>query len=95
MAFFSDLLAKLGFKPKATTPITPVVKPTGNVRPATGAIGKASQVAQQLKATPMEMVDVVAKLEKLGKVHPELDWKKSIVDLLKRALLDQITHDLF
>jgi hypothetical protein len=95
MAFFKDLLGKLGIKPKATTPPAPAVKTTsnvrpvtGNVRPATGAVGKAAQVAQQLKATPMEMVDVVAKLEKLGKAHPELDWKKSIVDLLKLLDID-------
>lgn len=86
MAFFKDLLAKLGFKPKATT-TTPVVKTTGNVRPVGDFLGKLTAAAKP-QAAPMEMVDVVAKLEKLGKAHPELDWKKSIVDLLKLLDID-------
>jgi hypothetical protein len=96
MAFFKDLLGKLGFKPKATTPATPVVKTTGNVRPVTGnvrpvagAVGKAGIVAQQLKAAPMEMVDVVAKLDKLAAANSQkLNWKTSIVDLLKLLDID-------
>ena len=89
MAFFKDLLGKLGIKPKATTTPAPAVKTTGNVRPVTGVVGKATQVAQQLKATPMEMVDVVAKLEGLAKSNPEkLNWKTSIVDLLKLLDID-------
>jgi len=86
MAFFSDLLAKLGFKPKATTP---VVKPTGNVRPVGDFLGKLTAAAQQSKAAPMEMVDVVSKLEKLAAANPQkLNWKTSIVDLLKLLDID-------
>jgi hypothetical protein len=83
MAFFKDLLAKLGFKPKATTP---VVKPTGNVRPVGDFLGKLTAAA---KPQAMEMVDVVSKLEKLAAANPQkLNWKTSIVDLLKLLDID-------
>jgi hypothetical protein len=87
MAFFSDLLAKLGFKPKATT-TTPVVKPAGNVRPVGDFLGKLTAAAKP-QVAPMEMVDVVAKLEGLAKANPQkLNWKTSIVDLLKLLDID-------
>ena len=85
MAFFKDLLAKLGFKPKATT-ATPVVKPAGNVRPVGDFLGKLTAAA---KPATMEMVDVVSKLEKLAAANPQkLNWKTSIVDLLKLLDID-------
>jgi len=84
MAFFKDLLAKLGFKPKAA-PST-VVKPTGNVRPVGDLLGKLTNAA---KPQAMEMVDVVSKLEKLAAANPQkLNWKTSIVDLLKLLDID-------
>ena len=36
----------------------------------------------------ISVVDVVAKLDLLSKSHPELDWKVSIVDLLKLLEID-------
>ena len=87
MAFFKDLLAKLGFKPKAA-PST-VVKPTGNIRPVGDLLGKLTNAAQQAKPATMEMVDVVSKLEKLAAANPQkLNWKTSIVDLLKLLDID-------
>ncbi len=88
MAFFKDLLGKLGFKPKATP--TTVVKPTGNVRPVGDLLGKLTNAAQQaVKPQAMEMVDVVSKLEKLAAANPQkLNWKTSIVDLLKLLDID-------
>ncbi len=84
MAFFKDLLGKLGFKPKATP--TTVVKPTGNVRPVGDLLGKLTAAA---KPQAMEMVDVVSKLEKLAAANPQkLNWKTSIVDLLKLLDID-------
>jgi hypothetical protein len=38
--------------------------------------------------TPMAMVDVVSKLQKLAGDNPGLDWKVSIVDLLKLLGID-------
>lgn len=87
MAFFKDLLAKLGFKPKAAP--TTVVKPIGNVRPTGDFLGKLTSAAQQAKPAAMEMVDVVSKLEKLAAANPQkLNWKTSIVDLLKLLDID-------
>ena len=87
MAFFKDLLAKLGFKPKAAP--TTVVKPTGNIRPVGDLLGKLTNAAQQAKPATMEMVDVVSKLEKLAAANPQkLNWKTSIVDLLKLLDID-------
>lgn len=88
MAFFKDLLGKLGFKPKAAP--TTVVKPTGNVRPVGDMLGKLTSAARQAtKPAAMEMVDVVSKLEKLAAANPQkLNWKTSIVDLLKLLDID-------
>src|SRR5262245_44479127 len=70
MGLFSKILEKLGF------------------------VSSAAQAAPAPKATPasptpappaaISVVDVVAKLEGLAKKHPEkLNWKVSIVDLMK------------
>lgn len=82
MGFFSKILDKLGFdtgnsKVEATsgTPVPPA---------STAAVPAAPAVTQ---ATPMREVDVVAQLEQKAASHPEkLNWRTSIVDLLK--LLD-------
>jgi hypothetical protein len=40
------------------------------------------------KPAPMAMVDVVSKLQKMAGDNPGLDWKVSIVDLLKLLGID-------
>jgi hypothetical protein len=80
MGIFSNILAKLGFADDkkedvvAAAPVTPAaVEPTASA-PAPVAISP---------------VDVVAKLEALAKANAEkLNWKVSIVDLLKLLGLD-------
>jgi hypothetical protein len=86
MGLFSKILDKLGIK-KAETPATtatPTKAPTVKIdREAikTG-YGKAKPAA-------IPVVDVVSKLEAMAKANPEkLDWKVSIVDLLKLLGLD-------
>ena len=88
MAFFQDILEKLGLKKKTTT-ATPVVKPgAANVRPVGDLLGNLTRAVTG-KPAAMEMVDVVAKLEGLAKANPQkLDWKVSIVDLLKLLGID-------
>ena len=89
MAFFQDILTKLGIKkPAAATP-APVVKPgVPNVRPTGDFLGNLTKAAP-VKPAAMEMVDVVAKLTTLAKASKEkLDWKVSIVDLLKLLGID-------
>lgn len=75
MGLFDKILQKLGFS-----------------RPAEAA--PAPQAAQAPQSTPtapapIAVVDVVAQLEKLAASNPEkLNWKTSIVDLLKLLGLD-------
>lgn len=81
MGFFSNILEKLGIKKaKAATP--PPVQ--AKVPPLTPA-------APPPPPPPVEipMVDVVAKLEGLAAANPQkLNWKTSIVDLLKLLDID-------
>jgi len=81
MGLFSNILEKLGIKKaKAATP--PPVQ--AKVPPLTPA-------APPPPPPPVEipMVDVVAKLEGLAAANPQkLNWKTSIVDLLKLLDID-------
>jgi hypothetical protein len=83
MGFFSNILEKLGIKKaKAATPPPPPVQ--ANVPPLTPA-------APPPPPPPVEipMVDVVAQLEGLAAANPQkLNWKTSIVDLLKLLDID-------
>lgn len=94
MGFFSKILAKLGIgsgsaataapAPKAaptapTTPTTPTAAPAG--------AGQAPAAAPSPK--PVALVDVVAQLEQRAAANPEkLNWRTSIVDLLKLLDID-------
>jgi hypothetical protein len=77
MSLFSKILGKLGFnRSEAQAAPAPSAAPTAQAAPAAPAPPAAIQV-----------VDVVAKLEGLAAKNPQkLNWKVSIVDLLK--LLD-------
>ncbi len=104
MGLFSTILEKLGLKkdkkeeaapaPVAATPKAEPAKPA-----ATPAKPLASAPARQMKddrdmaepAAPKAIseVDVVAKLESLAAANPaQLNWKVSIVDLLKLLDID-------
>jgi hypothetical protein len=77
MSLFGTILEKLGFeRPKpAPTPTTTIAAPTAPAAPAA--------------PLAISVVDVVAKLEGLAATHKEkLNWKVSIVDLLKLLGLD-------
>jgi hypothetical protein len=80
MGFFSNILEKLGIKKAEAAPPPAQVK-----------------VPQPAPTTPppppppiaIPVVDVVAKLEKLAAANPQkLNWKTSIVDLLKLLDID-------
>lgn len=103
MGFFSKILGKLGIgkKDDDKPEFAGMSKPQGVVagkapaaapRPATpGGIARPAMAKVEGAAVPaaMEMVDVVAKLEGLAKANPaKLNWKTSIVDLLKLLDLD-------
>lgn len=76
MSIFSSILSKLGFGHADQS------------APAAAAPADAAPAAPAAPAvTPMSEVDVVAKLEALA-AGQQLNWKQSIVDLLKLLGLD-------
>jgi hypothetical protein len=87
MSIFSTILAKLGFgkEAQAAAPAAPAQTQTPA---ATAAPGTAAPTAPPAPAA-ISVVDVVAKLETMAGAHGEkLNWKASIVDLLKLLGLD-------
>lgn len=76
MGIFSSILAKLGF---------------GGEDKAAAAEAAPTEIQASIPAAPVaiSVVDVMAKMESLATAHPEkLNWKVSIVDLLKLLGLD-------
>ena len=80
MGFFSDILSTLGIGNASTTPT-----PSSATATATAPAGPATAVS----AAPVPMVDVVAQLEQRAAANPQkLNWRTSIVDLLKLLDID-------
>ena len=92
MGIFSRILAKLGLgDKKANAAPSPQVQPPSKPAPTpTAAPGTpAPTPAASAAPKPISEVDVVAKLEKMASTNPEkLNWKVSIVDLMKLLDLD-------
>lgn len=83
MGFFSNILEKLGMKEAAAAPV--MVPPT----PAASAPAVTTASAAAPVVNPIAMVDVMSLLTEKAAQHPEkLNWKTSIVDLLKLLGLD-------
>jgi len=79
MGFFSSILEKLGLK---SAQAQPAAAPAPAPQPA-------PVPAAPPPPTPIPVVDVVAHLEKLAAANPQkLNWKTSIVDLLKLLDID-------
>ena len=84
MSFFGKILEKLGLKKAAAEPAP---APGAPKAPPTAA--PTPKPAAPPPPKPIEVVDVVAKLEKLAAANPQkLNWKTSIVDLLKLLDID-------
>lgn len=82
MSLFSKILGKLGFGEDKTT-ANSAPAPTARATPVPAAVPAAPVV------TAIAVVDVVAKLEGLAASNAQkLNWKTSIVDLLKLLDLD-------
>ncbi len=83
MGIFSSILSKLGFgKAEAAEQPAAAVQAPVTPAPAAAAAAAAAPVA-------ISVVDVVGQLETLAAKHAEkLNWKVSIVDLLKLLGLD-------
>jgi hypothetical protein len=77
MGLFSTILEKLGF-----------TRPTAEAAPQVAPAPEAAPSAPAAPA-PIPVVDVLGKLEGLAAANPQkLNWKVSIVDLLKLLGLD-------
>ena len=80
MGFFGKILAKLGFGDAVAA--APVITPPADAAPAAAPAAPAAPA-------PIAVVDVMALLAEKAAKHPEkLNWKTSIVDLLKLLGLD-------
>jgi hypothetical protein len=88
MSFFSKILGKLGFGTAEAA--TPPVRPAATTAPAATPPAAAAPAAPAAPpVTAISPVDVVAKLEGLAAGNSQkLNWKTSIVDLLKLLDLD-------
>ncbi len=74
MGIFSTILAKLGF---------------GGEQPASAPVSETAAAAAPAAPKAISAIDVVSKLEGMAKAHAEkLNWKTSIVDLMKLLGLD-------
>ena len=83
MSIFSKILSKLGFGQKDDD--APATAPAAPATPATPAVQQPAPAAPQA----ISAVDVTAKLEQLASANAEkLNWRTSIVDLLKLLGLD-------
>lgn len=88
MSFFGKILEKLGMRhaaaeaPAATTA-------TAAASSATAAAPAGAATAAAPKVAPIGVVDVVAQLEQRASSNPQkLNWRTSIVDLLKLLDID-------
>jgi hypothetical protein len=93
MSMFGTILQKLGFgqdEPKADShQATPAQSKPMEVKASFTSSPKPHDLEGVPKPAPMSEVDVVSKLEGLAASNPQdLDWKVSIVDLLKLLDID-------
>ena len=88
MSFFGKILEKLGLK-KAEAAPAPAPRAPAAPPPVAKAPAPAPVPAAPPPPTPIAVVDVLARLEGLAAANPQkLNWKVSIVDLLKLLDLD-------
>jgi hypothetical protein len=84
MSVFGKILEKLGLKKAEAAPV-----PQAPAAPPPVAQAPAPIPVEPPPPTPIAVVDVVAQLEEWAAANPQkLNWKTSIVDLLKLLELD-------
>lgn len=84
MGFFSTILDKLGIGNAAAAQA-----PASAPAPAPAAASAPSAAPAPAVVNPIAMVDVVAQMEKRAAANPQkLNWRTSIVDLLKLLDID-------
>ncbi len=101
MSIFGTILQKLGLQkpapaanqpgpipaPRTVSGPAPTSSPAFAPKPGAAPSTPPSAPAAP-KPAPMAMVDVVSKLDKMASGSPGLDWKVSIVDMLKLLGMD-------
>lgn len=89
MGFFSNILEKLGMKEAAAAPVMVPPTPAASAPAPAAAPALTTAPAAAPVVNPIAMVDVMSLLTEKAAQHPEkLNWKTSIVDLLKLLGLD-------
>jgi hypothetical protein len=84
MALFSKILEKLGFGGSNANPSNATAAAPATEAATAGAAPNAAPAAK-----PIAVVDVVAQLEQRAAANPQkLNWRTSIVDLLKLLDID-------
>jgi uncharacterized protein DUF3597 len=89
MGLLSNLMSKIFSHAATTTPVSgsPSAAQPGAATPAAPAVQSAATATAP--AAPPQTVDVAAILNGLAAKNPEkLDWKRSIVDLMKLVGMD-------
>lgn len=90
MGFFSKILEKLGIGNKAAAPTSGQPRTANPAPPSTATPASPGAVPTAPPAPrPVALVDVVAQLEQRAAANPQkLNWRTSIVDLLKLLDID-------
>jgi hypothetical protein len=89
MGLFSNLMSKIFSHAATATPVSgsPSAAQPGAATPAAPAVQSAATATAP--AAPPKTVDIAAILDGLAAKNPEkLDWKRSIVDLMKLVGMD-------
>jgi hypothetical protein len=85
MSFFGKILEKLGLKKAEAAPVPPPAPKPATPPPVAAPVAPPPPPPPK----PIAVVDVVAQLEELAAANPQkLNWKVSIVDLLKLLDID-------
>ncbi len=92
MSIFASILSKLGFGPKPAAPAPTAPAPgaaPAPPAPASAPATAATPAAAAMAPAAIRVVDVVGQLETLAaKSAEKLNWRVSIVDLMKLLGLD-------
>ncbi len=88
MSIFNTILEKLGIKKPAAPAASAAKSATHVSTPTIGTVPTDPKASFPARPAAMAMVDVVSKLDNLAGDNSGLDWKVSIVDLLKLLKMD-------
>lgn len=88
MGFLGKILSKLGFGDAVAAPVPPAAAAPQSTPAATAPAASPAPAAAPV-VNPIAVVDVMAQLEQRAASNPQkLNWRTSIVDLLKLLDLD-------